>query len=58
MSVIYAFHGITAAALILKLFSIVNFSWFWFAVPGSFYMFIAISLFIANRKINNGGKLL
>jgi hypothetical protein len=57
MKIIYAFHAITAAALIVKLFDIVNFSWFWFAVPGSFYLFLAIALFVANRRINNGGHL-
>ena len=57
MNLIYAFHGVTSAALVLKLIGIANFSWFWFAVPGAFYLFIAISLYIANRRINNGGNL-
>lgn len=57
MNLIYAFHGVTSAALVLKIIGIANFSWFWFAVPGAFYLFLAIALYIANRRIINGGKL-
>jgi hypothetical protein len=56
MNVIYAFHAITVTALIAKLLSLVSFSWFWFAIPFTFYAFIAVSLFVANRRINNGGS--
>lgn len=56
MNIIYAFHTLTVAALICKLFSLVSFSWFWFAIPFSFYLFIAVALFVANRRINNGGS--
>ena len=56
MNVIYAFHAITVTALIAKLLSVVSFSWFWFAIPFAFYLFIAVSLFVANRRINNGGS--
>ena len=56
MNIIYAFHAITGAALLAKLLSLVSFSWFWFAIPFAFYAFIAVSLFVANRRINNGGS--
>lgn len=57
MNIIYALHVITAAALVSKLLGLLSFSWLWFAIPVGVYIFIAVSLFVANRRILNGGNL-
>ena len=55
MKFIYAFHIGTLTAIIAKTVG-ANFSWLWFSIPLTFYMVIAVSLYVANRRINNGGN--
>ena len=55
MKFIYAFHIGTLTTLIAKTVG-ADFSWLWFSIPIMFYMLIAVSLYVANRRINNGGN--
>jgi 4-hydroxybenzoate polyprenyltransferase len=56
MKIIYAVHAMALAAFLGKMVGIIGISWLWFSIPFAFYLFIAASLYVANRKINNGGS--